>query len=190
MAGDVLEENKSSPAFPDDASHMRPEVARVVSAAATACGAERLARVSRNDEIHASTPRCAVEGGEVRPDRSLIHGAVLHTRDQDGGRVGFPLHETDGSCRGAGESDAEVESADAGAEGQYSQAMIRSVHHASTADGWLLWVVCSSAQPSRLSHVVGCGMNCPSALFQSGFFFACSRPARMTSGVAALIARA
>lgn len=114
MAGDVLEQNKSSSALPDDASHMRPEVARVVSAAATARGAERLARVARNDEIHRPTPCETVEGGEVRPDRSRIQGAVLHTRDQDAGGIDFPLHEADGSCRGTGESDAEVESTDPG----------------------------------------------------------------------------
>lgn len=114
MAGDVLEENKSGSALADDASHLRPEVARVVSAAATPCGAERLARVARDDEIHASTPRCAVEGVQVIPDRSLIQGAVLHTRCQDAGRVEFPLHEADGSCLGIGESDSEVESTNPG----------------------------------------------------------------------------
>jgi len=114
MAGDVLNENKSRFALIGDASHMRPEVARVLSASATTGVAERLARVSRNDEIHEAAPLSTVEGGEVRPDRSLIQGALLHTRDQYRSGIEFPLHEADGSCRGEGESDAEIEAPDSG----------------------------------------------------------------------------
>jgi len=114
MAGDVLEENKSGSAFPDDAGDVRPEVARVVSAASTACGAERLAGVSRNDEIHDATPFCTIEGGEVRPDRSLVQGLVRHACCQERSAKGFPLDVADGTGGGVGESDAEVDTGNPG----------------------------------------------------------------------------
>ena len=114
MAGDVLEKNESWSAFANDPGDVRPQVARIVSAGASPCEAERLARVARSDEIHDSTPRAAVEGGEVVPDRSRSQGTIRHARDQDRGGMGFPLHETDGVVSGHGESDAELESANPG----------------------------------------------------------------------------
>jgi hypothetical protein len=58
----VLAEQVAGSALAVDAEHFGPEVAGVGGAASHPCGAERLAWVSANDEIHAATPRSSVEG--------------------------------------------------------------------------------------------------------------------------------
>ena len=91
MMGDVFEEDEGRLDLADDAGDMRPEVARVVGAPSLARHAERLARVSRRDEIHRAAPRLAVECGNVVPDKSLIQGRVRHPRHESGRSVGLPL---------------------------------------------------------------------------------------------------
>ena len=70
--------------------------------------------------MNAATPRAAIEGGKVRPDRRLMKPPRFHRRDQACGGSGFPLHVTDApaslSPMMEGEQDAEFESADSGAE--------------------------------------------------------------------------
>jgi len=114
MAGDVLEKNESWGALGDDPGNVGPEVAGIGAAAAIPCQAERLAGVSRRDAIHDATPRAAVEGGEIVPDRSPIQGTVRHARHQRGGGMGFPLHETDGAVAVGDEPDSELEPANPG----------------------------------------------------------------------------
>jgi hypothetical protein len=57
-----------------------------------------LARVSRSDNIHASTPSCAVKGSSVRPDRSWMKPPCFHRRDQACGCCCFPLQVADASA--------------------------------------------------------------------------------------------
>jgi hypothetical protein len=77
--------------------------ARTIEANPSAGDTEVLARESRNDEIHASTPASSVEGEKVGPDRRCIQGAFFHARDQDSGCVSFPLNVADGAMREAQE---------------------------------------------------------------------------------------
>jgi hypothetical protein len=56
-----------------------------------------LTRKSRNDAIHESAPRCAVERDKVRPDRRFIERSFFHKRGKLAGCTGFPLHVTNGS---------------------------------------------------------------------------------------------
>jgi hypothetical protein len=120
VARDVLEETASGLYFVDDSPDGRPEVPRVVFSASFACQREGLARVARSEAIHEATPRAAVEGSYVRPDRSRMKGFVFHAADKDRGRIGFPLHITNASGRGFGEADSEFKPGDAGAEGENS----------------------------------------------------------------------
>ena len=117
---DVLAEEEPRVRFPDDAPDVRPEVARIADPATLAGDGEGLAWVSRSDEIHRSTPRATIEGGDVVPDRSLIQGRVCHPRHKNGRAVGLPLNSTHKAMVGSGEADAEVESADACAESEGS----------------------------------------------------------------------
>jgi hypothetical protein len=66
---DVLTEDPLRADFSDDPGDIRPKMARVCCAELFACRAERLARVARSEDIHAATPRSAVEGSQVRPER-------------------------------------------------------------------------------------------------------------------------
>lgn len=72
--------------------------------------AEVLARESRNDAIHCSTPCCSVEGEKVGPDRSWVHGAFLHARRQNSTGICFPLDVTHGASLDAQVSEPGSES--------------------------------------------------------------------------------
>ena len=84
MMGDILEEDEGRLDFIDDAGDMRPEVARVVRTPALARHAERLARITRSDDVHRAAPRAAVKGSNVVPDNSMIQGRVFHPRHESG----------------------------------------------------------------------------------------------------------
>ena len=69
MMGDVFEEDERRFDLSDDAGNMGPEMSWILSAETLACQRERLARISRREDVHCAAPRAAVEGGKVRPDR-------------------------------------------------------------------------------------------------------------------------
>jgi hypothetical protein len=103
---------------------MRPEVPRVVRAAALARDRERLARITRSDDVHRVAPWAAVEGGNIVPDNSLVQGRVFHPRHEDGRGVGVPLDMTHSAISGACEVQPEIEPACAGAEREPEQARV------------------------------------------------------------------
>jgi hypothetical protein len=117
-AWDVLQKDPPGLNVANDADNLRPDVAVVALAELLPGDAKRLTGESRSNEIHDSTPRASIEGSEVTPERSRIQGALFHTRRQDRGGIGFPLHVTDDAGGRLGESNAEFESSDAGAEGE------------------------------------------------------------------------
>jgi hypothetical protein len=82
---------------------------------------ERLAGVSPNDSVHLSTPRAAVKGVEIRPNRSVIQGFIFHARSQDVGSVCFVLNAADDARRWERHFDADVELPGSGADGQDSR---------------------------------------------------------------------
>jgi hypothetical protein len=118
----VLAEESMSPAGVEDVDGAVEQPAVVEFAAALSCDRVSLARVARSDDIHASTPSCAVEGSSVRPDRRVMKPPRFHRRDQACGCSCFPLHVTDASdslsAMMVGELQAEFEASDAGT---YSQ---------------------------------------------------------------------
>lgn len=101
---------------------MRSEEASPSGSGAVAGDAVVLARIAGSEEMNAATPRSSVEGGKVGPDRRVIQPPRVHRRDQARGGSGFPLDVADAadslSPMVEGEGDAELESADAGAQGQ------------------------------------------------------------------------
>lgn len=119
--GDVLEEDDGRLDLGDDARHVGPEPALVGDAAPLAGRGHWLTWKSRHDAIHCATPRAAVEGDEVIPDRSLIQPAVLHARRQNRGGIGFPLHVTDDASASHSAAKSTLEAADAGAEAEHAE---------------------------------------------------------------------
>lgn len=90
----------------------------ILRALALARDGKRLARISAKDNIHRATPRAAVEGGNVVPQRCFIQGRVFHPRHKGGRSIGFPLDVTDSAIPGAGNGEPEVDPAGTGAERQ------------------------------------------------------------------------
>ena len=123
-SADVFHEDESRSYLANEASVFAPESRpeAVVEPGALAGVADVLTRETASNEIHDATPRSAVEGGNVVPDRRRIQPAFRHARDQDRSRIDFPLHETDGTggTSEAGEEspDAELEAGGSGEEGE------------------------------------------------------------------------
>ncbi|KQZ14293.1 hypothetical protein ASD44_09580 [Mesorhizobium sp. Root554] len=65
--------------------------------------------------MNLATPRAAVEGDKVVPDRRAIHGLVFHPGHEGGRSIGFPLDETDSAVAGFCDMEAELQAANAGA---------------------------------------------------------------------------
>ena len=124
MMGDILEEHEGRLDLGDDASDMRPEVARVVSAPALARDRERLARIARSDDVHRAAPRAAIEGSNVVPDNSLIQGRVFHPRHESGCGEGFPFDMAHSTISGDGDGEPEIKPACTGTEGEADEACI------------------------------------------------------------------
>lgn len=123
MAADVFEEDEARPALHDDAPDVWPQVPRVAPAEPVAGGGERLARIARSEDVHASTPASAVEGGKVVPDRSRCQGLIRHPGHESGRGEGFPLDVTYSVKTGFCDEQPEVEPAGAGAQGEPADAV-------------------------------------------------------------------
>lgn len=117
---DILKENGLRPALIDDSGDVAPDPSFVVGSFSLSGAGEGLTGEAANDEIHSAAPRSSIEGGEVRPDRSLVKDSISHTRRQDRGGRDFPLHVADRASARHGESESEVEHSDASAERQDS----------------------------------------------------------------------
>jgi len=87
VSGDVFEHDAGWRTFGDDSGDLGPKVAGIGCTQAMSGLAEGLAGVSRREDIHAATPRAAVEGAKVVPDRSLTQGLVCHPRHESGRRT-------------------------------------------------------------------------------------------------------
>ena len=95
---DVLQKHAPRTAIGGDSDNFKEEPAALaVKSSAPAGNGEVLARKSRNDAIHCSTPSASVEGEKVGPDRSAIQGAFCHARRQDTSGKCFPLDVTEGA---------------------------------------------------------------------------------------------
>lgn len=92
---------------------------------------ERLARVSRSEEIHDSTPRAAVEGSQIRPDRRFIQSCFRHARSQDFAGIGFDLHSADEASSWNRQSDSEIEPGGSGGETEHVDGRLIHIHLAS-----------------------------------------------------------
>lgn len=110
----VLQEHEARSHIANDSLDGGPEPAVVGEPPSLPGEAERLARESRNDEIHDSTPRAAIEGVKVVPDRSEIQGRFFHPCHESGRSVGVPLDMTDSAVSGDGIAEPKIEPRDAG----------------------------------------------------------------------------
>ncbi len=118
-SGDIFQSHNCWPDFADDPSCGGPERSRVFACFALPCNAVGLAGDTGSDERNSPTPRFAVEGEQIRPNRTRVQPPILHARCQDRGGKAFPLDHTDCPRAWKRQSDSEVESSHSGTEREY-----------------------------------------------------------------------
>lgn len=95
---DVLQKEEPRVAIVSEVQDVEEQAGTLaIKPSAPACNADVLAREAGNKAIHASTPRWAVEGEQVRPDRRRIKGSRFHKAGKLRGCRCFPLHVANGS---------------------------------------------------------------------------------------------
>jgi hypothetical protein len=77
-AADVFDEHEPSPGLDDDAARCAPQIPLVETPSLPAGNTVRLARDTTNEAVHRSTPRLAVEGSDIAPNRSFSQSARRH----------------------------------------------------------------------------------------------------------------
>lgn len=112
----VLGEDDARAHFVDDPLDLGPEVPGIGLASALPGKAEGLAGITGREDMNAATPRSAVEGSQIVPDRRAIQRRVFHPGHESGRCMGFPLDETCSAISGLGDGDPELEPAVSGAE--------------------------------------------------------------------------
>ena len=118
VPGNVFEEDPLWAAFADDAGDIGPEVPRIVCATALSGGAERLARISGEDDVESTAERSGIEAAQIIPDRGRGEVARALGRDEHGAGPVLPLDEAACMIAGFGEHDAHIQPSAACAEGQ------------------------------------------------------------------------
>ena len=118
VACDIFQEDETGSHLANDSQDLGPEVALIFFSSPLTCDGEGLARIAGSDDIHSATPRSAIEGSQIRVNRSGLNRPFLHASRQDFADRVLPLHETDRASAWKRQSDSEVESADAGTEGE------------------------------------------------------------------------
>jgi hypothetical protein len=124
MMGDVFEEHEGRFDLADDPGDMRPEMAGILGTETLPRQGERLARISRREDVHCAAPRAAVEGGNVVPHRRVIQGRIFHPRHEKGRGVGFPFDMAHSSISGQGEGESEVNATSPGTEREAEDACV------------------------------------------------------------------
>ena len=118
VTGYVFEEHPFWAAFADDAGDLGPEVAGIVRATALSGGAERLARITGEDDVEGTAERARIEAAEIIPDRGRWEIPCALGGDEDRSWPVIPLDEGAGVKTGFGDHDAQIQASAACAEGQ------------------------------------------------------------------------
>lgn len=112
----VLENNPSGPNLPNDSLHIRPQPSLVLDPPLFTRDRERLTRETGSDDIHSATPRSAIEGREIVPNRRALHGRLFHPLHEYRRSKALPLDVAHSPISVHDKSDAKLESANSGAD--------------------------------------------------------------------------
>jgi len=115
---DIFEKDPFGAALDDDASDLWPEMARVLGPAALSGRAERLARISGEDDVEGAAEGLGIEAAKIIPDRGWGEIPCALGGDENGAGPVLPLDEGAGVETGFGEHDAQIQASAACAEGQ------------------------------------------------------------------------
>ena len=118
MTGDVFKEDLFGLALDDDAGDLGPEVPGIVGTATFASVAERLARISGEDDVECTAEGPGIEAAQIIPDRCWDEIPSALGGDEDRAWICLPLDEGPGVEAWFGQHDAQIEASAACAEGQ------------------------------------------------------------------------
>ena len=118
MTCDVFEKHPFGGAFPDNPGDLWPEVPGIIGTTALSSGAERLARISGEDDVECTVEGPGIEAAQIIPDRGRGEVSRALGRDEDCARPFFPLDKGAGVIAGLSEHDAQIQASAACAEGQ------------------------------------------------------------------------
>ena len=118
VPGNVFEEDPFGSAFSNNPGDVRPEVARIVGAAAFASGAEWLAGISGENRVKGTAEGPCIEAAQVVPDRRGGKISCALGCDEDSSGPVLPFDKGAGVEAGFGEHDAQIKASAACAEGQ------------------------------------------------------------------------
>jgi len=114
---DVLPEHEGDFGLDGDSESLEEESAAFPVEACPLSGeAEVLTRASESEAIQDATPGAAIEGADIRPNRSGSQAALFHARRQDGAGKCFPLHMNDCASASNDSLNPESEAASTGKE--------------------------------------------------------------------------
>ncbi len=118
VTGDVFEKDPFRGTFPDDTGDLGPQVAGIVCTTTFSGGAERLARISGEDDVESAAEAPGIECSQIIPDwrRGEIPSAL--GRDENGSGICLPFDKGAGVKPGFGKQDAQIKASAACAEGQ------------------------------------------------------------------------
>ena len=117
VTGDVFKEYPLWRALPDDAGDVGPEMAGIGGPTAFSGGAERLARISGEDDVEDTAEGLGIECPQIIPDWRWGEVACMLGRDEYASGIPFPLDKSAGMKSGFGEHDAQIQASAACAEG-------------------------------------------------------------------------
>ncbi len=118
MPGDVFEKDPFGLALSDDAGDLGPEVTGIVGTGTFACGAERLAGISGEDDVESPAEGVGIETAKVVPDRGRGEVPDVLGRDEDGAGPVLPFDKGAGVIAGFGKHEAHIQASAACAEGE------------------------------------------------------------------------
>ena len=118
MTGDVFEEDPFGCAFPDNPGDFGPEVPGIIGTTALSSGAERLARISGEDDVEGTAEGPGIECPQIVPDWRGCEISCTLGGDEDASGIGLPLDECAGVEARFGQHEAQIKASAACAEGQ------------------------------------------------------------------------
>lgn len=121
MSLDVFEEADAGLAKSNSVCDVGPEMPGIVCPSALAGGAERLARVTPREDIHAAVKVAEWEGFKITPYRGRIKVPAFHPRRQEAAGILFDLRVSDCSQAWQHSSEPQVDTAVAGAKRDVSE---------------------------------------------------------------------
>lgn len=129
-AWDILKKNEGRLDRGDDPGDCWPDPSLVGFSLLLSCCAPRLARETRSDSVHCSTPLPARESFKrSAPNRCWLQRLVCHPRQENSLSKGFPLDVTHSPCLGQSDANSFIEHRRSAAKREESEFGMSHIRH-------------------------------------------------------------